>query len=297
MTAAGHPWFVLACDHRRPHLAALLDRDAEPGPADRPTIVAAKETIAAGLARAVAEGIDPHAAGLLVDEEYGADAARAAVAEGRIVVLPVEASGLDHFALADPGIVDRVLALDPTAVKALVRFNVDGDPAGNAASVAALLGLQRRLADHGTGLMLEVIVPPTPEQLAAAGDTDTFVRTARAPLLVRAVTRLLDAGLGPDLWKVEGIDRPDDAVAAADAARAGGRETGLVVLGAGAPLGRVDAWLRVAARTPGFVGFAVGRSLWWQEIRDLLAGRRDRDATVRAIATNFRHAVDVYTAA
>ncbi len=297
MTAAGHPWFVLACDHRRPHLAALLDRDAEPGPADRPTIVAAKETIVAGFEQAVADGVDPHAAGLLVDEEYGADTARAALAAGRNVVLPVEASGLDHFALADPGIVDRVLALDPTAVKALVRFNVDGDPTRNEASVTTLLGLQRRLADHRTDLMLEVIVPPTPDQLSAAGDTETFVRTARAPLVARAVTHLLEAGLEPGLWKVEGIDRPDDAAAIADAARAGGRATGLVVLGAGAPLARVDAWLRVAAGTPGFVGFAVGRSLWWQEIRDLLAGRRDRDATVGAIATNFRHAVDVYTAA
>ena len=66
-----------------------------------------------------------------------------------------------------------------------------------------------------------------------------------------------------------------------------------MVLGAGAPAARVDTWLRVAAPTPGYVGFAVGRSLWWDEIRDLLAGRRDRDATERAIAANFRHAVDV----
>ena len=82
----------------------------------------------------------------------------------------------------------------------------------------------------------------------------------------------------------------------AAAARAGGRPAGLVVLGAGAPAARVDAWLRIAAATPGYVGFAVGRSLWWDEIRDLLAGRRDRDGTVRAIAANYRRAVATFTA-
>jgi myo-inositol catabolism protein IolC len=174
---------------------------------------------------------------------------------------------------------------------------VDGDPDRNADSVAALLALQHRLRPDGPGLMLEVIVPPTAAQLATAGDPERFVRTARAPLVARAVTELVAAGLDPDLWKVEGVDDPDDAAAIAGAARSGGRSAGLVVLGAGAPLPRVDEWLRIAARTPGFVGFAVGRTLWWDEVRDLLAGRCDRDATVAAIAANFRHAVDVYTAA
>jgi myo-inositol catabolism protein IolC len=297
MTAARHPWFVLACDHRRPHLAALLDRTVDPGPRDRSTIVAAKATIAAALERAVADGVDPSAAGLLVDEEYGADVARAAVAAGRTVALPVEASGLDHFALADPGVVDRVLALGPACVKALVRYNPEGDPDRNDASIAALTALADRLPADGPILMLEVIVPPTPAQLAAAGDADRFVRTARAPLVVRAMAALLEAGLSPGLWKVEGIDAPADAADVAATARAGGRDAGLVVLGAGAPTARVDAWLRVAARTPGYVGFAVGRSLWWREIRDLLAGRCDRETTVAAIAANYRHAVGVYTAA
>src|SRR4051812_47557145 len=292
-----HPWFVLACDHRRPHLATLLDRTDDPGPQDRPTIVAVKETIAAGFERAVADGVAPDAAGLLIDEEFGAHPARAAIAAGRVVAMPVEASGLDHFALADPGVVDRVLALGPACVKALVRYNVEGDPDANAASVAPLTDLGERLPAGGPSLMLEVIVPPTPAQLATAGDTEGFVRTRRAALVARAVTELLAAGLEPDLWKVEGIDDPDDAARVADAARTAARPAGLVVLGAGAPVARVDTWLRVAAATPGYVGFAVGRSLWWDEIRALLAGRCERDEAAAAIAANFRHAVDVFTGA
>jgi myo-inositol catabolism protein IolC len=297
MPPAAPPWFVLAVDHRRPHLAALLDRAGEPGPSDRATIVAAKATVVAGFEAAVAAGVDAHHAGLLIDEEYGTDAAAAAIGAGRNVALPVEDSGGDRFALADPGITGRVLALDPHWVKALVRYNPDGDEDTNASSIAALTELATRLPAGGPGLMLEVIVPPTADQLAAAGDPDAFARSARPALAARAMRELLGAGLVPDLWKMEGVDDPDDAARLADAARGAARAAGILVLGAGAPRDRVDHWLRVAARTPGYAGFAVGRSLWWQEIRDVLAGRRTRDEAVRSIAANFRHAVDVYTAA
>ena len=230
-----HSWFVLACDHRRPHLAALLDRADDPGPSDADTIVAAKATVADGFAAALATGVDPASAGLLIDEEYGTVAARAALAAGRNVAMPVEASGLDRFALADAGIVERVVAIGPRWVKALVRFNVDGDAAANAESVRALTDLATRLGPTGPGLMLEVLVPPTPEQLATAGDADAFARTHRPALAARAMRALLAAGLEPELWKVEGVDDPDDAAGLADAARVADRPAPLLVLGAGAP--------------------------------------------------------------
>jgi myo-inositol catabolism protein IolC len=293
---AEHAWYVLAADHRRPHLAALLGRSTDPSPADRPRLVEVKATIAAGFDAAIAAGADPASAGLLVDEEYGAEVARDAVAAGRLVAMPVEASGAGHFTLADPGIVDRVLALRPGCVKALVRYNVEGDPAGRTASESALVALAARLDAETPRLMIEVVVPPTPEQLAEAGSVDAFARHRRPALIARAVRALRATGADPDLWKVEGIDDADDARGDADAARADGGVAGLVVLGAGAPAARVAHWLRIAAGTPGYVGFAIGRSLWWDEILDRLAGRTDRDTASRRIATNFLDAVATYEA-
>ena len=120
--------------------------------------------------------------------------------------------------------------------------------------------------------MLEVIVPPTPAQLAAAGDPDPFVRTARPRSSARAMSELLAAGLDPELWKVEGVDDP--AAAAGSPPRA--RPTGAPPASwCSAPARRWHASTTGCASppAPGFAGFAVGRSLWWQEIRDLLAGR------------------------
>jgi myo-inositol catabolism protein IolC len=297
MGPTNHPWFVLACDHRRPHLAALLDRSDDPGPADRARIVDAKRVVADGFRTAVDGGVDPRAAGLLIDEEYGAEAARTVIAAGGNVAMPVEASGLDHFAFADPGILDRVLAIGPRWVKALVRYNVEGDAAANDESLRGLTELRERLGRHGPGLMLEVIVPPTERQLAAAGSPDAFARTRRPELAAAAMRALLDAGLAPELWKVEGVDEPGAAPALSEAAGTADRPAPILVLGAGASQARVDHWLRVAAATPGFAGFAVGRSLWWEAIRGLLAQRCDRATAVGVVAGNFRHAVDVYEGA
>jgi myo-inositol catabolism protein IolC len=291
------PWFVLAVDHRRPHLGALLGLPDEPGPEHAATIGAVKAAVAAGVDAAIGAGADPASAGLLIDEEHGTAPARSAVAAGRLVVMPVEDSGRDRFTLADPGIVDRVAAIGPRGVKALVRYNVDGDPDANRESEAGLRDLAARLPRPGPELMVEVIVPPTPRQLDDAGSAERFARTRRPALAARAIAALFDAGIDPDRWKVEGVDDLDDAAALADAAGRDGRTPRLVVLGAGAPTARVDAWLRVAARTPGWTGFAVGRTLWWDAARELVAGRIGADEVTARVAAAFRHAIEVYTAA
>ena len=75
----------------------------------------------------------------------------------------------------------------------------------------------------------------------------------------------------------------------ADAARAGGRDrVGCVVLGAGADEATVAHWLREAAGVEGFIGFAIGRTIFWDALRGWLDGRTDRDAAVEEIAENYR---------
>ncbi|MGZ4677577.1 MAG: 2-deoxy-5-keto-D-gluconate 6-phosphate aldolase domain-containing protein [Acidimicrobiia bacterium] len=290
--------FVLAGDHREPHLGALLGR---PGPLDahdRRTIVSVKELVAAAFSRVAARRTErPATVALLVDEEYGAPAARAAIAASHEVIMPVEASGLDHFALADPAILDRVLAVGPRGVKTLVRWHGDATDPRDEASLAGLRAVGHRLRTEapGTEWMLEVIVAPSPARLAAAGDSDTFVRRVRPRLAAEALRALLAAGVAPDVWKVEGIDEPAAAGLVAGAARTGATADH-VVLGAGAGMDRVEGWLRTAAATPGFTGFAIGRSLWWDDVRAHLAGRLDPATTVDRIAQRYAGAIATYEA-
>ena len=45
------------------------------------------------------------------------------------------------------------------------------------------------------------------------------------------------------------------------------------------------------------MGFAIGRSIFWDAVKGWLDGSRERGAAAREIADNYRRFIDVYEAA
>jgi myo-inositol catabolism protein IolC len=295
--------FLLAFDHRGVFARTIFGTDGEPTPEQEAQMVHAKSVIYDGVRRAreLRPALAAAAtAGILVDELYGADVARAAKADGITVVMPVEAPDRDLFTYAyGAAWREHIEAFAPDYAKVLVRWNADGDATGNAEQASRLAELSSWLRATGRQLLFELIVPPTPEQLAAVdGDAERFVLELRPGLILRAIEALQAAGVEPDVWKLEGLDTTTDALAAATAARAGGRaHVTLTILGAGAPEARVNHWLTIAATTPGFIGFAIGRSIWADPIRAHLSGTLDRATAAEEIATNYLRFTDVYRTA
>ena len=66
-----------------------------------------------------------------------------------------------------------------------------------------------------------------------------------------------------------------------------------VLLGRGASAAKVEQ-LEAAAPIHGFIGFAIGRSIWWDALKVPLARQLDRDAAAAQIADNYLHFVHVY---
>ncbi|MBV8956852.1 MAG: DUF2090 domain-containing protein, partial [Solirubrobacterales bacterium] len=99
-----------------------------------------------------------------------------------------------------------------------------------------------------------------------------------------------------DVWKIEGVDEQSDAAMLAEQARSGSGREGVtcVLLGRGASTEIVEQWLREAAPVDGFVGFAIGRSIWWDALKGFLGGDLERDAAASQIAENYLHFVRVY---
>jgi myo-inositol catabolism protein IolC len=113
--------------------------------------------------------------------------------------------------------------------------------------------------------------------------------------MVEAIRELQDAGVDPDLWKIEGLDRREDCQAIVTAARAGGRDqVGCIILGRGEDDRRVREWLGIAAGVPGFIGFAVGRTDFWDPLVAWRAKKATREQAVAEIAARCRVFVDVF---
>ena len=113
--------------------------------------------------------------------------------------------------------------------------------------------------------------------------------------MVQAIQQLQDAGVEADVWKIEGLDRREDCEKIVAAARRGGRDkVGCIVLGRGEDDKKVREWLTTAAHVPGFIGFAVGRTTFWDPLVDYRAKKITREAAVKEIARRYREWVDLF---
>jgi myo-inositol catabolism protein IolC len=292
--------YMLAFDHRASFQKGLFGIDGTPSSQEVVRIGQSKQIIFEGLRRAVEEGAPREWAGLLVDEQFGAKVARAAREEGLTLAMPVEKSGQDEFDFEfgeDFG--SHVEAFDPTFTKVLVRYNPEGDRAMNQRQLARLRQLSEWLHARQRKFLFELLVPPEPAQLQQVdGDKDRYDLELRPGLVVRIIEESQSAGVEPDVWKIEGLDRREDCQRVAVQARSGGRDhVSCIVLGRGANEERVVHWLQQGAGVPGFVGFAVGRTIWWDPLKSWVGGQTDAESAARTIGGNYRRTADAYEAA
>ena len=294
--------YLLAFDHRGSFCRDLFGIYAEPDADQTEAIADAKRLIFEGLLGTVESGaVGAAEAAVLVDERFGAEVAGLARERQLALAMPVERSERRVFELEYGDAFDQhIERFDPDFAKVLVRYNPDADAAENRIQLERL----RRLADwlhaRDRKLLFELLVPPTPEQLAAAGGEMTrYQAELRPELISRGIADAQSFGVEVDVWKLEGVDRPEDAEMLADQARSGaGREhVACTVLGAGAGDERVERWLRAAAPVDGFCGFAIGRSIWKRPLEGYLAEELRREEAARLIARHYAHFADVYMTA
>ena len=290
--------YILAFDHRGSFQKKFFGITGEPNAEESAKISDAKTVIFEGLLRALDEGAQREASGLLVDEQFGADIVRKAKADGLTFAMPVEKSGQNEFDFQygdDFG--KHIEEFDPTFNKVLVRYNPEGDQGMNERQAERLKRLGDWLHANDRKFLFELLVPAEKGQLGQVdGDADRYDKEIRPALMRESIAELHDAGVEPDIWKIEGIDKREDCEMIAAAARAGGRDgVACVVLGRGADAAAVDHWLRQGAGVPGYIGFAIGRTIWWDPLMGFVKGGADRGKAAEGIAENYRHFIDVYS--
>jgi myo-inositol catabolism protein IolC len=289
--------YVLAFDHRGSFQKKFFGIQGEPDAEQTAIIADAKHLIFEGMLQAVGSGADPSVTGVLVDEQFGSTVPQEAHEKGLKLAMPAERSGQNMFDFQygdDFG--EHILKFDPDFTKVLVRYNPEGDAGENTVQLEKLKRLSDWLKQHDRKFLFELLVPAEDVQLQSVdGDTDRYDAELRPQLMRRAIAEIQDAGIEVDIWKIEGVDERSDCEMLAEQARSGGREGVVcVVLGRGADDDKVDEWLRAAAPVDGFVGFAIGRSIWWDPLKAYVDGKIERSAGAAKIAENYLRFVQVY---
>jgi myo-inositol catabolism protein IolC len=290
--------YILAFDHRGSFQTKMFGIDGDPTPEETAHISDTKKLIYEGVEKAVAQGLDPATAGVLVDEQFGSDIPELAPKAGLSLTMPAEKSGVNEFQFQfGESFPDHITKYDLLATKVLVRYNPDGDAEMNERQTARLKELADWLHANDRKFLFELLVPAEQAQLDAVdGDVDRYDAELRPELMRRVIEHFQNEGVEVDIWKIEGVDTQADAQILSDQARKGeGRENvKSVLLGRGASDDKVDHWLREAAPVEGFIGFAIGRSIWWDALKGFLDKSLTRDEASDLIAQKYLRFVKVY---
>jgi myo-inositol catabolism protein IolC len=291
------PLFILAFDHRGSFMKKMFGISGQPTIAQTEQISQFKQVIFAGFKQAVAASIPKGEAAILIDEQFGDAILREAREEGYIFCMSSEKSGQDEFDFeyGDEFAV-HIERYHPTFVKALIRYNPEADQGMNARQRGRLKIPSNYCHEHGYKFLIEPLIPATPEQLqAAGGDAKKYDLEVRPQLMVKMISELQADSVEPDIWKIEGLESTKHYEEVVAQARTGGRDNvSAVILGRGADAAQVEVWLRAAAKAKGLVGFAIGRTIFWEPLVALRDGKSTDEQATAEIAKNYQHFYKVF---
>jgi 5-dehydro-2-deoxygluconokinase len=290
--------YILPFDHRGSFQQKMFGWEGTLSAEQTAQIAAAKQVIYDAFKTAITGGVPQERAGILVDEQFGTAILRDAAKHGYRTACPAEKSGQDEFDFEyGEDFAQHIEQFHPTFSKVLVRYNPEGDRALNQRQAARLKQLSDFLHNNSRSrFMFELLVPAEKAQLdRLKGDKKAYDRQLRPALMIQAIHQLQDAGVEPDVWKIEGLDRREDCERIVASVRRSGRsKVSCIVLGRGEDDQKVREWLEIAAPVAGFIGFAVGRTTFWEPLVDWRAKKITRDAAVAEIARRYQAFVEVF---
>ena len=290
--------YILAFDHRGTITKGLLGVEGrEPTQDEVNKVSEMKEIIFDGFLKANEYGITGGDPAILVDETFGLEVQQKAKEMNIKFAAPVEKSGqkVFDFEYGDQ-FGEKINEVGADFVKILVRWNPDDEEEIRETQGNRIKELSDWLTENDKKFLLEFLVPATEEQLASVeNDQARYDSEIRPKLAVKVVEEMRERGADPDIWKIEGLDTPEDCEKVAHAIRTGDREDVIaVVLGRGASDEKVNEWLRAGSSVEGYKGFAIGRSIFWDALKSFHEGEKSREEAVEEIAQSYLGFLSVY---
>lgn len=283
--------FILPFDHRSTFAKGMFGASEESLTEEIiQGIKREKQIIYKAFKKAIGNGIPLENAAILAEEQFGDEILKDARENGYVTILTTEKSGQNEFEFEyGEEFSEHIEKYDPTFVKVLVRYNPDDDPEMKNRQIEKLKKLSDYCHVKGYKFLAEILIVPTENQLAKLdGDKNRFDKEERSKLAARMIEEFQDFGIEPDVWKMEGLETQEDYGLMTEAARKNGRDNvGIVILGRGAGKDVVDKWIMEGAKIQGIIGFAVGRTVFWEPLTEEKDGKISEDEAIAKICDNF----------
>lgn len=294
-----HSLFILPFDHRTSFIEKMFDiKNRDLTAKEKKEVSAFKKIIYNGFKLTAGKKIAKESAAILVEEEFGDAILREAIAKGYITCLAIEKSGQAEFDFEyGDEFTSHIAKYQPTIVKVLIRYNPEGDKELNARQKSRLKKISDYCLKNGYKFMIEALVSPLDKQLKSVnGDNNRYDAEIRPGLTIKMVAELQAGGIEPDIWKIEGFKNPNLYKMVVNQIRADGRNNvGTIVLGRGLDDKVVEEWLRVGGGIDGIIGFAVGRTIFWQPLIDYKNKKISRKQATQKISEKYHHFYQIFT--
>ncbi len=287
------PLFILPFDHRASFIKGIFgDEVKEINNVQKQKIIEEKQMIYEAFKKAILEKIPKENAAILVDEEFGDLILQDAVKNNFNTCLTTEKSGQEIFDFEyGDKFPEHIKKYNPKFVKALIRYNPEGEVEVNKNQEEKLRLLNNYCHNEGYLFLLEVLIPPTKNQLEkTGGNLIVYEESVKPELALRMIDLLRKASIEPDVWKLEGLSSKKNYEKTCLKIKEGNRKNvSVVILGRGEKKELVDKWIVQGAREKGVIGFAIGRTVFWQPLVSYRNKNLTKEEAIDIISSNYQY--------
>jgi myo-inositol catabolism protein IolC len=266
--------FILPFDHRASFLKIL----EEP---NKKKVEELKQIIFNGFLKVYTGYKKKKELAILVDEKYGSAIIKYAKEKNITICLPIEKSGKDILELEYKDL-NEVKKINPDYIKILIRYNPFNIKI-NEKQINILKQADIFCKKNNYKVILELLVPPTEDDLKLTRNYDKYLRLDRT---CRAIDEIKES-IKVDIWKLEGFTRKGfDKINKVTNSK-------IIFLGRGESKEKVKKWLIESKNVKNVIGFAIGRTLFLDVIKKYSKGLIDKEKASQEIADNFKYFIDL----
>lgn len=268
--------FILPFDHRS-FFVDLFSFSKKLDEKERKTISDIKQIIYEGFLYAYKASKYKQFMGILIDEEFGKLIIKDAKKRKIILSISTERSGKEFFDFEyGRNFKNHIIKNKPTFVKILIRYDYRKN---NKTQLEKVKVLYDFCAYNKFDLLLELLTPNVKD---------------KAFFTQKAVEEILSYGIVPVIWKIEGYEKKSDWNKIIKSIKIYQEYPKIIMLGKGESKDLVKKWIKSANGFNEIIGFAVGRTMFLDAIKDFYRKKITREFAIKTIAKNYEDMINLW---